>query len=474
MNKIYTLLLLAVAAMCPNYVLAEDAAPIQVADNIAAMNKLMTEDGVSVKLMLKDAKVTYVGDNYAFVEDATGGVQLDWQLSSMDGVAEGNALNGYIYGKIANYAYMPTLAKSDSTVISNFEATETTITPAATTIPEFKANAKDMLAKFVSISNVKFGKKSVGNETLCYLISGTDSISLYDNFYAITDESGAVANYETIESATGIVGISYDGDYEFWPVEVKGTLAPATEVDNIADLKKLTDGTDVKLTLNNAYITVNATMGWSKMILVEDATGVIQVNQDLANELDAFKTDGVALNGYVYGKFYNQYGEIYLMPNSDAAKSDVTATPTTIVPKEVSISEAATPENEYRLVILKDVHMVLGQDGYSVTLEKGDESIVLSDNFTKMPYEGYTPVIYDNLKSITGFTANNGDVYMFIPYGDPAYVVGTTTGISDIQLNKESESVYSINGTLVRKAGESLNGLSKGLYIMGGKKIVIK
>ena len=55
------------------------------------------------------------------------------------------------------------------------------------------------------------------------------------------------------------------------------------------------------------------------------------------------------------------------------------------------------------------------------------------------------------------------------------FVVGTTTGISEIQMNKvNGNDVYSINGTLVRKSGESLSGLSKGLYIMGGKKVIIK
>ena len=39
---------------------------------------------------------------------------------------------------------------------------------------------------------------------------------------------------------------------------------------------------------------------------------------------------------------------------------------------------------------------------------------------------------------------------------------------------KVNAAVYTVNGTMVRKAGESLNGLAKGVYIVGGKKVVVK
>lgn len=49
------------------------------------------------------------------------------------------------------------------------------------------------------------------------------------------------------------------------------------------------------------------------------------------------------------------------------------------------------------------------------------------------------------------------------------------TGISSIKAtNPQSGNVYSVSGTMVRKAGEQLNGLSKGIYIVNGKKVVVK
>lgn len=49
------------------------------------------------------------------------------------------------------------------------------------------------------------------------------------------------------------------------------------------------------------------------------------------------------------------------------------------------------------------------------------------------------------------------------------------TGITNMNTVKvENNNVYTINGVMVRKAGESLDGLAKGLYIIGGKKVVIR
>ena len=51
-----------------------------------------------------------------------------------------------------------------------------------------------------------------------------------------------------------------------------------------------------------------------------------------------------------------------------------------------------------------------------------------------------------------------------------------SVGINEVNTNVDTDNnnVYTINGVMVRKAGESLDGLAKGLYIIGGKKVVIK
>ncbi len=51
-----------------------------------------------------------------------------------------------------------------------------------------------------------------------------------------------------------------------------------------------------------------------------------------------------------------------------------------------------------------------------------------------------------------------------------------SVGINEVNadVKRADNNVYTINGVMVRKAGESLDGLAKGLYIVGGKKVVVK
>lgn len=53
---------------------------------------------------------------------------------------------------------------------------------------------------------------------------------------------------------------------------------------------------------------------------------------------------------------------------------------------------------------------------------------------------------------------------------------GGGDGINDLNavVKTINNDVYTINGVKVRNAGESLDGLAKGLYIIGGKKVVVK
>ena len=72
---------------------------------------------------------------------------------------------------------------------------------------------------------------------------------------------------------------------------------------------------------------------------------------------------------------------------------------------------------------------------------------------------------------------NGGDVALF---GIWFLKDATATGVKDINANADIESltngeVYNLNGVRVREAGQGLNGLKKGVYLMkNGKKVVVK
>ena len=47
-----------------------------------------------------------------------------------------------------------------------------------------------------------------------------------------------------------------------------------------------------------------------------------------------------------------------------------------------------------------------------------------------------------------------------------------TTGIREVNLDPTQKKVYDLNGRMVSPKAENLDGLSRGVYIVGGKKIV--
>ncbi len=51
--------------------------------------------------------------------------------------------------------------------------------------------------------------------------------------------------------------------------------------------------------------------------------------------------------------------------------------------------------------------------------------------------------------------------------------IGDEVHIADIVL-PQTDDIYSLDGILLRKAGDSTRGLAPGLYIMSGKKVLIK
>lgn len=269
-------------------------------------------------------------------------------------------------------------------------------------------------------------------------------------------------------------------------VTVAEASAPAvTEVSSIADVKKLSDGTSVKLMLNGTKVTVNQANMRGKTILIEDESGAIGLvssmfEPGIADVLpDAFGSAGVVLEGYLYCTYVNDgYGTIGLSANDKTSESEITVTQSEIEPTLMTVSEACDVSNDCRYVEFRDVNMVYDEDAYEYSIVQGDGKIVLIDAYQSMDYDDdYRMIVYDNLKYIRGIVVSIGDgKFWFNPIGDPAFEVDGTSGINGIDAENGllKSNVYSIDGVMVRKAGESLNGLTKGLYIVDGKKIFIK
>ena len=51
--------------------------------------------------------------------------------------------------------------------------------------------------------------------------------------------------------------------------------------------------------------------------------------------------------------------------------------------------------------------------------------------------------------------------------------IGDETHVADVAV-PQTDDIYSLDGVLRRKAGSGVRGLAPGLYIMGGKKVLVK
>ena len=126
----------------------------------------------------------------------------------------------------------------------------------------------------------------------------------------------------------------------------------------------------------------------------------------------------------------------------------------------------------------KYVNKFLVKYGEGVTAE-AMQSDAISDTIsvTSKEYTDYTFSVNPENDMLLGVgfhvvsEKSNGSLYI----SNISIVEDTESAISDVRANTLSNnSIYSIDGRLVRSASNNTEGLSKGIYIMNGKKIVVK
>ena len=248
-----------------------------------------------------------------------------------------------------------------------------------------------------------------------------------------------------------------------------GEVAPAApiEVNSIAELNKLgeeNEGATIKLKLTDAQITVaDASMSSA---IIEDKTGAFNAQYFFAEAVgtemlkDEFK-QGVVLNGYLYAKY--SYGSIEVCENT--ANSDITTTEAPVVPTEADFAEVLKAENNFRLYEFKNI-TVNKNVSDKFQLVKGDTKAEIADRTHSLDES-----MMANVESVVGYFRIAGDDAEFTLL---SYKTATPDGISALEVAAKNAAVYNMNGAKVLGAGESVKGLAKGIYVVGGKKIVVK
>jgi len=235
------------------------------------------------------------------------------------------------------------------------------------------------------------------------------------------------------------------------------------ECDNIADFLALEVGTAAKLNLNNAQ--VNGTY-WGGTFL-EDATGAVQVTANInVNRNDV-------LNGSIYlVRAQDDFDTDHIIPTAEddvlTSLNEVTITSgNELTPTLVNINELPDNANMSKLVKVKGVTVTKPGRFYFITTSDG-ENIQLIDQMNVGGYDLDTLV--DKKVVVTGVFTWNMTRWAIFP---TSVVLDTNTAVTTIMANEnDNATVYTITGINLGKA--DINSLPAGIYIMNGKKLLVK
>ena len=454
-------------------------------------------DEVPVKLNLHDAKITALHKNsdygmemidFAILEDATGAIDISSLMmeataeGTLEGdFAEGSVLNGTLY---ATLNWPNSLWASEDTEKSQITLTPSTVVPTEATLAEVMKPENDLrLFKLQDVTIKNVGTEETPDFDIC---QGEASIELRDAFAKWASDGSNMP--EKLQSVTGILYAGYESldqetpKYFFTPLSYEETpAAPEIPVvENIAALRQVEGGEmedpSVKLMLKNAKITYVQKMDEGidpraavSYAILEDETGAVEISNIItkANANSWFTSElkeDVELNGYINVN-YSAWSTA-LVANDETSKSELTITPTTITPTEAKIADLQKAENHLRLFELKDVDFAV-EDGAPV-IKQDDASIILADQFSVLPEDMPETAKFE---SVVGVVFVDFETYVFCPI---SYKFATSDGISSIAVAAKNAAVYNLNGAKVLGAGESVKGLAKGIYVVGGKKIVVK
>ena len=444
-----------------------DDTPVEITKvaNIAAFKALA--DGTVAELTLTNAIVTYKNVNGSnidlFIRDNSGAAM---DLFSLDINAEaGDVLNGTIIGtRGANAGFTYAMKKNAQT-----NAATVTVSGKQDVVPSEISSLDEAtydaygcdLVKITSVKVSADGKKAM---------AGGDELALYDRFQTKL-LSGLDENKDY-----DITGIIYDGGATYGTelVVTAVTLAgggeivddPATPVASIEALLALeSPSSNLELTLTDAKVLFN------------DGNNIYM--RENGKALCFFKIDGLKdvakNNAVVNGKIEVDYEVYQLMPEVKSNKNTkldgltIAESEDEAAPVETTLAEVAAGKHVCDLVTLS-ANLVreieYKEDGETVNtttyyLVDGETKLVVVNNG-----KGLNKLADDAVEkvTVTGIvnTSKNGYQVKLIKQAQD------TAGITDITINRQADNrIFNLAGQQVEKA-------QKGLYIVGGKKIMVK
>ncbi len=459
------------------------------------------EAGTEVNFVMNNVKVTTNGYStrgyFCTIEDETGAVSVGGDMVSSifmeNGAVAGTTITGHVRGTYTVANGMPTFDISEFTgAADELTATEATIEPTEATIAGVK-NAES-IAKYVILKDVKMTATQEGWETFYTAAQGEETISVVDALMDratyqgvlskyMDEETGVVTLPDMFESVSAIVTINENGDYVLYPTAVVEKEAQE-EIPVVWDFTKWSEETTANLAAEAATVVPDGDGNYPEVTpwrSYEKKGGPTEADPDRggaaywygtaiesAKSLTANGTEIAETAGLLFDKM--SAGALAIALNYP----------------ETTLGTYAGPA--YLWIGGKNNSFVIPSVKPGSTIEIKIEShkpaegrgVKLSVNGTVIG-EAIPTTVETFRIEVPAAETETVDVKVENTNGCHIYTIGITdytkidTGISGINNDvKTVDGVYTINGVKVRNAGESLNGLAKGLYIIGGKKVVIK
>jgi hypothetical protein len=201
-------------------------------------------------------------------------------------------------------------------------------------------------------------------------------------------------------------------------------------------------------TINKGYNTLNFYSGDIPMYYsCYDAaytSDEVYLNDEVVSPLYSGSTnrtiEGIT-NNSVLKIFYNESPETYNVTVESSSDLTVSATKDLVTEVANSSSFTVLGPSQVDLTVSGDV-----EEGKVILVKVNDEKVEAVDG-----------------------------VYTFTVNADTSVKVSTTNGVSNISVDGNASSeVYNLQGIRVARSAENLNSLPAGLYIVNGKKVVVK
>lgn len=270
-----------------------------------------------------------------------------------------------------------------------------------------------------------------GNKTI---YTGKQDIIVMGQFPATVDVTATVENGKMIANI---------------PIEVMGgamhvdvTFAPALNIDGQSAVVVENAG------LHNVTLSRTFPAGWSTICL-PFATSTAMFGTDVKAQAFASADDN-GLNFTEVTELEANKPYLIYFPNETTAPVYLSAKVETATPESVTYGDFTFCGSYEDNISMAGKYGVADQDGVQKLMLGGANS---------------------TLGATRAYFTKSGDQPAMININ----LGGNTTGIENIEQNQANiYDVYNLQGQLIRKNVTDLNGLAKGIYIVNGKKVIVK